>query len=310
MFPQLRPHLPGGDAAGDAEEEVKARLSRLLHHGHVSILGSGSCAVMAAVAAVGGKVMVPDQGGWRGFLEYPPLFGLETCTLETDMGVVDAQVLEDALRREAPEAFILTSFAGYIAEQDMREISRVCAEYGVLLIEDASGSVGDRVLADGRYSDIILGSTGSPKIINAGRGGFITCDDEELAGRWRLLARACRADPGVVEGIGAGLETAAQRVERLLEFSRMLKEELPGVVHPDRRGICVGIETGTSPRRLTRCAHRAGLVTDTGRGFLTTCPRYERFNRRGVVVELKKLDVLQMGPEDVQAMAEILKSCM
>jgi hypothetical protein len=64
------------------------------------------------------------------------------------------------------------------------------------------------------------------------------------------------------------------------------------------------------PRRFTAMAKEKGLMTDLGYTFLTSCPRYERFLKPGVVVELKRLDVLEMGEERVLEMAGILRDCM
>jgi len=323
LYPHIRPSRATVRAMGEAvrrlgKEDLKGYLgdaedavAELVGHRYVDLAPSGTCALQWALAAAGDKVMVPDQGGWRGFLEYPPVSGIETCFLETELGLIHPETLQQALERETPDALILTSFAGYMAEQDVKEISKLCREYGVILVEDASGAVGDGTLADGRHSDIIICSTGSPKIINVGTGGFITTDNQDLRQRWQDHARACRAEPVVAAGIGAEVDRARRRVRRLLEFSEMLKEELPDAVHRERRGISVGIRLEKiPPKRFTGRAHRAGLVTDLGRGFLTRCPRYDRFKERGVVLELKKLDVEKMDPADVHRIAGILKSCM
>jgi hypothetical protein len=300
-----------GATLDDIFKEVKKAISDQVHHRYVDIVSSGSCGLVCAIAATGGKVMVPDQGGWKGFLDYPSLVGLETCFLETDLGLIDLETLEESLVKESPKALIVTSFAGYICEQDIRGISRLCREHGVLLVEDVSGAIGDRNLADGRHSDIIVCSTGSPKILNVGTGGFVTCQDKGIRDSWRVAARVCKASPMVAAGIREELGLAKERVRRLLGFSELLKEQLPGVVHPGRKGICVGIKLDDiNPKRFTKKAHASGLVTDQGRGFLTTCPRYERFYAGGVVVELKKLYVEKMGQEDISNIADILKSCM
>jgi len=51
-----------------------------------------------------------------------------------------------------------------------------------VLVEDASGALGDETgqLANGKHSHIIVASTGSPKIVNVGNGGFISTDQEEV----------------------------------------------------------------------------------------------------------------------------------
>lgn len=292
-------------------DEAKKAISRTTGHDHVSMVASGNCAIMAVLAGIKGRVMVPDQGGWKGFMRYPDVLGLPMVKVETHLGVVEPETLEAAIRKERPKTFLLTSFAGYIADQDMKDISKICHENGVILVEDASGAVGDRKLCDGSISDVIVCSTGAPKIINLTSGGFISTNNNEILDRAGDMIKACK--PGTVEcaGITEEIKAAPRRVERLVEFSSLLKEELPDVIHQDRRGVCVGLTLdGIKPKEFVKRARGKGLVTDLGKGILTACPRYERFLENGVVVELKNLQVEDMEEEEVMEIAKILRGSM
>ena len=88
----------------------------------------------------------------------------------------------DELEINENSALIFTSFAGYTAEQDIERISKYCRNNDIMTIEDASAGIGDKKnkLGNGKYSDIIIASTGSPKMINVGSGGFITSNNEEI----------------------------------------------------------------------------------------------------------------------------------
>jgi hypothetical protein len=222
-----------------------------------------------------------------------------------DLGIVDTGALDENLKKEKPGVLLLTSFAGYIAEQDIKEIGKICSENSVLLVEDASSAVGDKLLAKGD-ADITVCSTGAPKILNVLSGGFISTDDKDIAGNWTRVASACKISPVTCAGIIEELKIAPDVFETLIRYSAIIKEELEGVVHADRRGISVGIEVN-DPMAFAKRARKNGLITDRDQGFLTTCPRYERFNKNGIVVELKKLDVLEMTESDIAKIAETLK---
>ncbi|WP_456474920.1 DegT/DnrJ/EryC1/StrS family aminotransferase [Candidatus Pyrohabitans sp.] len=319
MFPHRRPSKEARlamcraakalDVESNAELVMRASeaVAKLTGHSHARVVASGSCAVLAALSAVEGRVMLPDQGGWRGFKAYAQLLGKEVCEVKTELGVIHAEALEEALGRHKPGALLITSFAGYIAEQDVRAIHELCEEHGTLLIEDASSAIGDRRLAQGENADIIICSTGDPKITNLTAGGFISTGDEEFLRRAAKLIKACRPSGILAAGLVEELKIAPAVVERLTEFSELLKSRLPGVVHPERRGVCVGV-LHPSPREVK--ARARGLTTDLGKSLLTLCPSYDRFLAPGVCIELKKLDVLKLDKSDVLILREKLKEAL
>jgi hypothetical protein len=218
---------------------------------------------------------------------------------------VDTDTLDIELKKHAPGALLLTSFAGYIAEQDIGEIAKICRENSVYLVEDASSAVGDKLLARGE-ADITICSTGAPKIVNVLSGGFIATNHKEVIDAASGIGSACRINPVVCAGMTQELENAPVVVETLLKFSRILKEELDGIVHKDKRGVSVGLKVD-DPKAFAKRARANGLQMDGNLGLLTVCPKYERFLKKGVVVELKKLDVLGIKEDDIQRIVEILK---
>ena len=95
------------------------------------------------------------------------------------MGLINPEEL-DNIEIKDDSALIFTSFAGYAAEQDIKSISKYCKNNGILTIEDASAGIGDEngILGNCNHSNIVIASTGQPKIINVGMGGFIATKDE------------------------------------------------------------------------------------------------------------------------------------
>ena len=69
--------------------------------------------------------------------------GLNIIYLPTELGLIQIDVLKDFIEKFNPEAFFVTSFAGYMAEQPLKDIYKVCDDMGVIMVEDASGGIGD-----------------------------------------------------------------------------------------------------------------------------------------------------------------------
>ncbi len=298
-----------GSKEFDVEKEArdaKKALAGIVGHEHVELLSSCDAALMLVLKSLNGKVMIPDQGGWRGFKSLPRLFGIEVSEIETKLGLVDPESLAKEMRKERPTALFLTSFAGYIAEQPVKEIHEVCEEGGVLLVEDASGAIGDEKLGKAENADIIVGSMGSPKVLNLHAGGFVSTDKAEVLEGGKELLRACKISPITCAGIVEELRIAPEVVRALTSWADALKNELETAIHRNRRGVCVGLGV-ERPRAIAKRAYKRGLRTDQGAPLLTPCPEYNRFLKQGLAIELKKLDILNIGGGDILEIAEVLK---
>lgn len=88
-----------------------------------------------------------------------------------------------------PKVVIPVHMAGQSCE--MREIHRICQEYGVRIIEDASHAIGasfeGEKVGNCRYSDITIFSFHPVKIITTAEGGVATTNDIDLYERMDLL---------------------------------------------------------------------------------------------------------------------------
>lgn len=148
-------------------------------------LGVSSCSKAIELALIacgverGSKVLVP---GFT-FTAVPSaimILGAIPVFVEcTDDYVVD---VDDLARKIAPDTkvLLLSHMRGHTT--DMDAVVRLCDDNGVTLIEDAAHALG------GRWRGRKVGSFGkagcfsfqSNKIINAGEGGVLTTDDDEL----------------------------------------------------------------------------------------------------------------------------------
>lgn len=288
------------------KQDPEKKIRKITGHRYVRILSSGNAAILLTVSRLDGPILVPEQGGWRGFKRIPEILGREVFTVKTERGLIDPDVLESRLEDTGARALFVTSFAGYTAEQPIAELSDICGSHDAILVEDASGSVSDPLgrLCNGKYSHIIIASTGSPKTVNAGGGGFISTSIPEFAQQDMLLS-ALKADPYVRAAVAAELDAAERNLTETLRACSYLKGKLEVVLHPEKRGINVIVPSST-PREDVKILKK--LITADGRSIFTLCPSPDRILESAVAVEVKNLDVGCLTHENLERMAEIISS--
>ncbi len=235
-------------------EEIKLtqdRISNLTNHEHVKLVNSGNSAILVAMSSFKGKILVPDQGGWTGFKNAAEFLGLEIVEVPTELGIIHPETLEESISKHKPEALFITSFAGYIAEQPVKELFEICNDNDVSLVEDASGGIGDKEkkLANGDHSHIIVASTGSPKIVNVGNGGFISTNDNEIFRKSKFILKTLRADPITCAGIAEEIKNAQNTLSKTIDACNMIKKEIKTAIHTDKRGISVALKTD-NPKKV------------------------------------------------------------
>ncbi len=301
-------HIPGNrfKEMVNAEDSIK----KFTHHEQVKIVNSGSSAILTVMSTFKNSVMIPDQGGWVGFRKMADFFGLEINYVPTKFGLVQSDVLKDFIEKFNPEALFITSFAGYMAEQPLKDIYKVCEEMGVIMVEDASGGIGDvtGLLGNGENAHIILGSTGSPKTVNVGNGGFISTNNTEILESAKNILSGLLADPVTCAGIVTEIENAPHILSKTMETCKSLKSEISDfreVLHENKQGLNICVPD-KSPKKLGYRL-RKGLTVHGG-GIITVCPNYNRVKLNSVCIEIKNLDINCMTPENLQEIVQILKT--
>lgn len=283
---------------------AESEICNITRHKYSKVVNSGNSAILAVMSSFKDKIMVPDQGGWSGFIKIAQILGLEIIYLPTDWGLINKDTIHDIIREKEPEALFLTSFAGYTAEQPLKEIYEVCDEAGVVLVEDASGAVGDEEgkLANGNHSHVIIASTGSPKIVNVGNGGFISTNRREFI-EDNYTLKALQADPITCAGISVEINNAKKILSKTISSCDYLKNKLDNVFHPDKRGINVIIKV-KEPNKLAKFL-RSELMVHGG-GIISKCPRYDRVLDNAVALEIKNLAKLCLNFENMDKIIEIV----
>ena len=104
----------------------------------------------------------------------------------------DPRLVEEAIVKERPKAFVLTHLYGQSAKVD--EIAQICEKYGVVLIEDAAESLGATLHGrhTGSFGRFGIYSFNGNKIITTGGGGMLVGNDEEAIAHARKLATQAR----------------------------------------------------------------------------------------------------------------------
>lgn len=259
-------------------------------HEYCKVVNSGNSAIFTVMSLFADMVLIPDQGGWIGFKSIAEFLGIKTVEVPTKLGVINCEVLEDYITKFNPEAFFITSLAGYIAEQPIKEIYEVCDDKNVILVEDASGGIGDpkNNLGNGNHAHIIIASTGSPKIVNVGNGGLISTNDNEIFKKSKNILRIVKADPITCAGISEEIKNAPSIISKTMKSCELIKKELYSSIHKSKRGITVGLITD-EPRRIGY--ELRNRLNVEGRSIITICPRYERLMINAVCLEIKNLDL-------------------
>jgi len=275
-----------GNVDRNFEESCIKKISDLTTKEHVRMTSSANNSIFIALSAVQGDVIIPDQGGWHGFKQIAKFLGKNLITVKTDDGLINTDYL-DELDVNDDSALIFTSFAGYTAEQDIKSITKYCKNNDILTIEDASAGIGDSEKRLGCDSDIILASTGSPKMINVGSGGFIATDNEEIFRTTTLPQKLSKTNEIICSGIDSEIDNVGKNLELSLNATEHVKKHIPNTLHADKRGINVIIPHDNAK---AICWELKKTLTTDKSGMITTCPNYNRIKQKAICLEIKNLD--------------------
>ncbi len=140
--------------------------------------------------------------------------------------------LDDLERRAdcGARVLLMSHMRGHIA--DMERVSRICADHGLLLIEDCAHTLGAKWNGklSGSYGDIACFSLQTFKHINAGEGGILATDDADIAaqailysGSYMLFAQ---------NGARPPLDVFERYKEHIPNFSMRMSELTAAVARP------------------------------------------------------------------------------
>ena len=270
------------------EKDCENKIKELTNSKYAKITSSGNNSIFVALSSIEGCVLIPDQGGWHGFKQIAKFLNKEIITIKTDLGIIDPKELDEL---EIPDnsALIFTSFAGYTAEQDIKSISKYCHENGITTIEDASAGIGDKnkILGNCKYSDIVIASTGQPKIINVGSGGFIATNNETLFNETSLALKLSKSNEIICSGIYEELKNVEENLQITLNAKDYLNKYIDNTIHGDKRGVNLIIQHDNPKEKSWELKQK--LPIDKS-GFINKCPNYNRVKTKAISIEIKNLN--------------------
>ena len=253
---------------------IKDKLKELTKHDNVVITSRGNTAIKAAVK---GKLLIPEEGGW---IEYKRIKEFEE--VKCNDAVIDLEDLKEKLATGKFKAFLYQNPGGYFASQPMKEIYELCQKNGCLVILDVSGSIGTE-LCDGNYADIIVGSFGKWKLVEAHVGGFVSFKNHDL---FEKVQAPGLEDPQSLLKIKEKLERLPERITFLRNKVKQIKEDLQDfeIVHKEDLGFVVVIKLATNEEKEE-------VINYCKKNELeyTICPRYIRLNQDAISIEVKRL---------------------
>ena len=268
------------------KEKIRSLLTELTGHKHVGITTRGNAAIKTALSilAEGLNVLIPEEGGWLSYQTLPQELGLKEVEVRCDDAKINMDDLKEKLSKYKPAAFLYHNPGGYFAEEDTDKIYKTCKQNGCLVILDVSGSLGTE-LCRGKDADVMVGSFGRWKLADAGKGGFISSDDEKL---WKKIEKNLKEldDEKILAVILQKLKDIPERKKRLQDVRKKVITDLReyDVVYPNDFGLVVII-------KYSMDEEKENLINYCKNNNLewTECPRYIRLNKKAISIEIKRL---------------------
>lgn len=270
------------------QQDIIAKIREFTGHDYIRLLPSGNAAIFAAMhiaKKVNNKAffLIPDQGGWLTYRDYPKLLNIDIQEIKTDQGILN---LEDLKKHAASgTALIYSNPAGYFAEQPAKQIYDLCKKNKCPVIMDISGSFGTK-MCNGDCADILVCSFGKWKIVDNGYGGFISSNNRSWFEEARLFYKMMKVHPRANQEIIKKIENIKSRLDLFTEKRKKVLADLKNmdIVHPDKQGINVVIRFKNQKEKdkiLKYCRDNNLEYTE--------CPRYIRINEPAVSIEIKRL---------------------
>ena len=262
--------------------ELNEEIQKEINHKFISITSRGNSAIKAALSLVKGKLLIPEEGGWLSYRQLPEKRGLKFDEVKCHDAKIDLDDLEKKLCEEGYSAFLYQNPGGYHAEQPMRKISELCQKYDCLVILDVSGGIGTK-LCDGNYADVIVCSFGKWKLVDAGKGGFISCKNKELFDELKVEDFV---DGEIFMKIEEKFKELQKRISSLTNQRKKIINDLDGskIINKSDLGFVVVVEFADLDEREKIIDYCKKMKLEW-----TECPRYIRVNKKAISIEVKRL---------------------
>ena len=271
----------------ETKEKVLDLLREYTGFHNIYLTQRGNKAIRAALAAAKNlnpksHCLVPDQGGWITYQQYPKKLQLWLNELKTDYGIINLEDLKS--KTNLASSLIYSNPAGYFAEQPIEEIYEICKDKCVVIL-DATGSLGDNKNL-GKNADIIVGSFGKWKPVNLTYGGFIAFKSENAYELHKEIIEDLSFDEKYLEKLFDKLKNVKKRYKKFYDLNRKIKEDLKkhDIIHPEKKGINVIVKFSNEEERVQLLNYCKENELE-----YTFCPRYIRVNENAISIEVKRV---------------------
>lgn len=237
------------------------------------------------------KIGIPDQGGFKGFKEIPTLLKKSYLEVITDNGLINPSFKKDF------DVFLFTSVSGYIRSNPSRRICNELRDKGIISIEDISAGFSDKEFG---WADVIYCSTGSPKILECGYGGFVgISSDIDLEESEKLLGFSKLPITYYLK-LSKEIENSENKLGVIREMSEIFKKSSIDIPYKDSKSMSVFVRHD-NPSKIIEILNKE-IKPKTGKSLFTKCPRYDRIKEKGFVIETIKLYGMEI--EEVKMISE------
>ncbi len=263
-------------------QKIIQTLQKLTNHDHLEILTRGNSAIFSSLHAADKEVLIPEEGGWLTYLQYPQKLNLKTTKVKTNNAIFDLEDLKN--KSKTADAILYQNPGGYFAEQPIKEIYNICRKNNCLVILDVSGGIGTK-LCDGNYADILVCSFGKWKLVEAQTGGFISCKNQELFNKIKPSFKILN-DENKLKIILEKIDNLQNRINFLTEKRKQIINDLKdfNIINKDHLGFVLIVkhkDDSEKEKIISYCQkHNLGY---------TECPRYIRLNQKAISIEIKRL---------------------
>lgn len=267
------------------KEAIINKLKQLTGHNYIEIPPRGNTAITAALSSLpkNKKILIPKEGGWLAYRSIPKKLNLPAEEVKCN----DAKILLEDLKEKVKGAgaLIYQNPGGYFAEQPTEEIYELCRKNNCLVILDVSGSIGTK-LCGGNHADILVGSFGKWKLVEAGAGGFISCKNKDLFEKLKIEKLDYEETLKIIlkklNELDGRINFLAERRNKIINGLKKFN-----IVHKDDLGFVVVVKFfgEKEKREIMEYCKKNGLEW-------TECPRYIRLNKPAISIEVKRLQRL------------------
>lgn len=266
-------------------------LKELTGKKHIILTDRGNISIKLALCLMKeigvGNVILQDQAGWITYKQFAKSYRLNFVELSTNYGIVDDfkgfKIILKKINKKnhKPTALLINSMPAYAYLQDMGKIKEFSEKNHIIIINDATGSIGTE---EAKYGDIILGSFGNNKPVNLGYGGFIATDNKEFYGLLNDFNRL-----KVIfdyDLLYERLVKLKERISLLQKIHQKIKSELKSfkIIHKDKQGFNVIVKYKNEPELSLLKGY-----CEKNKYEFVLCPKYIKVLEQAISIEVIRL---------------------